>query len=196
MATPEVDALTRRVAALETQLAALLQAINVGRGGSVAISAPTGLSITVGGNCTISAGAELTLNAGSNFRTSVGSAYTLQSGAGIRLAAGTGIGIFAATALNLNANRQISLTTRAFEVAAAVSIDIDSSKDFAIASGRALSVEAADGMLLDSGAASLHLKKDGSVDLKGKDVNIRAGGRINAVASSDVTIKGSKILQN
>ena len=73
MATPEVEALTRRVAALETQLAALLQAINVGRGGSVAISAPTGLSITVGGNCTISAGAELTLNAGSNFRTSVGS---------------------------------------------------------------------------------------------------------------------------
>ena len=47
MATPEVEALGRRIAALEVQLAALLQAFNVGRGGSVAITAPTGLSITV-----------------------------------------------------------------------------------------------------------------------------------------------------
>nr|EKX5072610.1 hypothetical protein [Pseudomonas aeruginosa] len=52
MATPEVEALSRRVAALEAQLAALLQAVTVGRSGMVAINAPLGLSITAGGPCT------------------------------------------------------------------------------------------------------------------------------------------------
>jgi uncharacterized protein (DUF2345 family) len=196
MATPEVEALGRRIAALEVQLAALLQAFNVGRGGSVAITAPTGLSITVGGTCTINVGAELALTVGSNFRTAVGSSYIVNVGSGMRTTAGTSIGIIAGTALAMNANREISLATRAFEVAAAVSIDLDSSKDFEIASGKSLAVKAADAILLDAGAADLSLKKDGSIDLKGKDVTIRASGKINATANSDVVIKGSKIKQN
>lgn len=196
MASPEVEALSRRIAALEAQLAALLQAVNVGRGGTVAITAPAGLSITVGGTCTINVGAELALTVGSNFRTAVGSAYVVNVGAGMRTTAGTSIGVFAGTALIMNANREISLATRAFEVAAAVSIDLDSSKDFEIASGKSLAVKAADAILLDAGSAELDLKKDGSVDLKGKDVSIRASGKINVTASSDVVIKGSKIKQN
>jgi uncharacterized protein (DUF2345 family) len=196
MAIPEVEALARRVAALEGQLAALLQAVNVGRGGSVAITAPAGLSITVGGTCAITVGAELVLTVGSNFRTSVGSAYVVKVGAGMKTMAGTGISLVAGTALNMYANREISLATRAFEVAAAVSVDIDSSKSFSIASGKTLTLQAADGMLFDAGSADLSLKKDGTIDLKGKDVTIRASGKINAIATSDVTIKGSKIKQN
>lgn len=196
MAAPEVEALARRVAALEAQLAALLQAVNVSRGGSVAITAPAGLTITVGGSCAINVGAELALTVGSNFRTAVGSANVVNVGAGMRTTAGTSIGVFAGTALTMNANREISLATRAFEVAAAVSIDLDSSKDFSIASGKTLTLQAADAARLDTGSASLDLKKDGSVDLKGKDVTIRASGKINATASSDVVIKGSKIKQN
>ena len=116
--------------------------------------------------------------------------------AGMRTTAGTSIGLFAGTALTMNANREISLATRAFEVAASVSVDIDSSKDFAIASGKTLAVKAADAISLDAGSADLNLKKDGSVDLKGKDVTIRASGKISATANSDVVIKGSKIKQN
>lgn len=196
MATPEVEALSRRIAVLEAQLAALLQAFNVGRGGAVAITAPAGLSISVGGTCAVNVGAELALTVGSNFRTSVGSAYVVNVGNAVRTTAGTSIGIIAGTALSMNANREISLATRAFEVAAAVSIDLDSSKDFEIASGKALVVKVADSILLDTGSAELNLKKDGSVDLKGKDVTIKASGKINATASSDVVIKGSKIKQN
>lgn len=196
MATPEVEALARRVAALEAQLSALLQAVNVGRGGTLAITAPAGLSITAGGTCTINVGSDLALTVGSNFRTAVGSAYVVNVGAGLRTTAGTGINLIAGTALSMSANREISLATRAFEVAAAVSIDLDSSKDFEIAIGKSLAIKAADAILLDTGSAELNLKKDGSVDLKGKDVTIKASGKINATASSDVVIKGSKIKQN
>lgn len=196
MATPEVEALARRVAALEAQLSTLLQAVTVGRGGSVAITAPLGLSITAGGTCTINVGSELALTVGGHFRTAVGSAYVVNVGGGMRTTVGTGMSLIAGTALNMTANREISLATRAFEVAAAVSIDLDSSRDFEIASGKTLVVKAADSIMLDAGSAALNLRKDGSVDLKGKDVTIRASGKINATASSDVVIKGSKIKQN
>jgi type VI secretion system secreted protein VgrG len=40
------------------------------------------------------------------------------------------------------------------------------------------------------------MKKDGTIILKGKDVSITASGKINANASGDVTIKGSKVSTN
>ena len=200
MASPEIEALVRRVGVLEAELAALLQAINVGRGGSIAITAPAGLSIAVGGMCDISVGAGLSITAGSNFTTSVGSAYVVNVGAGMRMAAAFSAG----TAFSVNANRDLTLATRALDVAASVGVTIKSSQDiaitsakgFSVTSGKTLAVKAADGMLFDAGPADLSLKKDGTIDLKGKDVTIRASGKINATAGSDVVIKGSKIRQN
>jgi type VI secretion system secreted protein VgrG len=40
------------------------------------------------------------------------------------------------------------------------------------------------------------MKKDGTIVLKGKDVSIKASGKINATADGDVIIKGSKVSQN
>jgi type VI secretion system secreted protein VgrG len=40
------------------------------------------------------------------------------------------------------------------------------------------------------------MKKDGTITIKGKDITLKASGKINAKASSSVTIKGSKILEN
>jgi len=37
------------------------------------------------------------------------------------------------------------------------------------------------------------MKKDGTITIKGKDINIDGSGKINAKASSDVVIKGSKV---
>jgi type VI secretion system secreted protein VgrG len=53
-----------------------------------------------------------------------------------------------------------------------------------------------DEIMLKSGDASITLKKDGTIILKGKDVSITASGKINAKASSDVIIKGSKVSKN
>jgi type VI secretion system secreted protein VgrG len=39
-------------------------------------------------------------------------------------------------------------------------------------------------------------KKDGEVIIKGKDVSIDASGKISCKASSDLILKGHKILQN
>jgi type VI secretion system secreted protein VgrG len=40
------------------------------------------------------------------------------------------------------------------------------------------------------------MKKDGTIVIKGKDVTVEGSGKINVKASSDIVMKGSKILQN
>ena len=50
--------------------------------------------------------------------------------------------------------------------------------------------------MLKSGDASITLKKDGTIILKGKDVSITASGKINAKASGDIIMKGSKVSGN
>jgi len=40
------------------------------------------------------------------------------------------------------------------------------------------------------------MSKDGTITIKGKDITIDASGKINAKASSDIVMKGSKITQN
>jgi type VI secretion system secreted protein VgrG len=57
-------------------------------------------------------------------------------------------------------------------------------------------VDAGDEIMLKTGSASITMKKDGTITIKGKDVNIEGSGKIQIKASSDVIIKGSKIAQN
>jgi type VI secretion system secreted protein VgrG len=40
------------------------------------------------------------------------------------------------------------------------------------------------------------MKKDGTIVIKGKDITVDGSGKINVKASSDIVMKGSKILQN
>jgi type VI secretion system secreted protein VgrG len=40
------------------------------------------------------------------------------------------------------------------------------------------------------------MKKDGTIQIKGKDITLTGSGKINVKASSDLVLKGSKIAQN
>jgi len=62
--------------------------------------------------------------------------------------------------------------------------------------GKKLLVDAGDQITIQTGSASITMKKDGTITITGKDVTIEGSGKINIKASSDVVIKGSKVLQN
>ena len=62
--------------------------------------------------------------------------------------------------------------------------------------GKKLMIDAGDEIVLKSGSASITLKKDGTITIKGKDITLDGSGKINIKASSDVVIKGSKVTQN
>jgi len=57
-------------------------------------------------------------------------------------------------------------------------------------------IDAGDSVSIKTGSASITMKKDGTITIKGKDITIEGSGKINVKASSDIVMKGSKILQN
>jgi type VI secretion system secreted protein VgrG len=69
-------------------------------------------------------------------------------------------------------------------------------KDDSLSVGKKLAITAADQISLTTGSASIIMKKDGTIQIKGKDITIEGSGKIGIKASSDVTIKGSKVNQN
>ncbi len=62
--------------------------------------------------------------------------------------------------------------------------------------GKKLVVEVGDQITIQTGAASITMKKDGTITIKGKDITLDGSGKINVKAGGNVTIKGSKINQN
>jgi type VI secretion system secreted protein VgrG len=69
-------------------------------------------------------------------------------------------------------------------------------KDDTLDVGKKLHVTVGDEILLKTGSASITMKKDGTITIKGKDITIDGSGKINIKAGGNVTVKGSKILQN
>ncbi len=51
-------------------------------------------------------------------------------------------------------------------------------------------------LVIKTGDASITMKKNGEITIKGKDITIDGSGKINVKASSDVVLKGSKVTAN
>jgi type VI secretion system secreted protein VgrG len=51
-------------------------------------------------------------------------------------------------------------------------------------------------VVIKTGDASFSMKKDGTIQIKGKDITVIGSGKINVKADGDVAIKGSKVTNN
>jgi len=69
-------------------------------------------------------------------------------------------------------------------------------KDDSLKVGKNLVIDAGDSVTIKTGSASISMKKDGTITIKGKDITIEGSGKINVKAGANVVMKGSKILQN
>jgi type VI secretion system secreted protein VgrG len=69
-------------------------------------------------------------------------------------------------------------------------------KDGSVTIGKNLTITAGDQITLQTGKATIVMKKDGSITIKGKDILIDASGKIDIKAKGNITEKGQKILQN
>ncbi|MDP3410319.1 hypothetical protein [Bosea sp. (in: a-proteobacteria)] len=204
MADPNIEALQQRVATLEAQVATLMQAISADRGGNVVIRAQNSLTLNGGTNIVLNAGYAMTMTAGFDL--------TMTGQHDLKLTAGNCATMVVGNRLRVRSHEASFETTGSFSVSAAVGCDINSRQNLAITAGKemamsagagmtvsvgkTLAITAADSAAMATGGASLAMKKDGSVDLRGRDVSIIASGKINAKASSDVVMRGSKIRQN
>ncbi|HWV47250.1 MAG TPA: type VI secretion system tip protein TssI/VgrG [Nitrospira sp.] len=62
--------------------------------------------------------------------------------------------------------------------------------------GKQLLVTAGDSITFNTGSASLILKKNGDIQLRGNNILVDGSGKVNVKASGDVVLKGAKVTQN
>jgi hypothetical protein len=87
--------------------------------------------------------------------------------------------------LGLTAQDNASLT-------AGKDMSVTAGKNLAVETGKVITVDAGDKIVLKTGDASIEMRKDGTISIKGKGITID-GQKVDVKASSDVTIKGSKV---
>ncbi len=170
-------------------------------------------TITIGSNRTITVGASETATVALQRTHTVGVNETITVGAAQEITVGAmqAVTVGASQTVNVGANQSSSIgANRSVDVGANLSTNVGKNetrsvgegrtssvgKDDALSVGKNLVITAGDSISITTGSASITMKKDGTIVIKGKDITIDASGKINAKASSDIVMKGSKILQN
>jgi type VI secretion system secreted protein VgrG len=170
---------TISVGASETATVALQRTHTVGINETIAIGAAQ--EIAIGAMQSVAIGANQTVNVGVNQSTSVGANQSTDVGANRSIEVGAKL----STKVGADESREVG-AGRSTQVA----------NDDAIKVGKNFVLDAGDSISLKTGSASITMKKDGTITIKGKDITIDGSGKINIKASSDIVMKGSKILQN
>ena len=60
----------------------------------------------------------------------------------------------------------------------------------------AITVDGNNSINLKVGEASISMKKDGTIHIKGKDVTIEGWGKVTAKAGADLVLKGARVQEN
>jgi type VI secretion system secreted protein VgrG len=167
------------VGASETKTVALQRSHAVGINESIAIGAAQ--EVAIGAYQTVSIGSNQDINVGANQSTSVGGNQSATIGKSRSIDIGQD--------LTSNIGKKES---RSVGEERSTSIG----KDDKLQVGKKYLLEAADEITFKTGDASITMKKDGTIQIKGKDITITGSGKISAKASGDMVLKGSKIAQN
>jgi len=162
---------TAKVALQRTHLVGVNETIGVGGAQQVAVGGFQ--AIVVGAYQTTNVGGYQTNNIGANQSTTVGTDQSVKVGSN--------------ASMNVGADESRSVTGgRSTSVG----------KDDALTVAKNLVIDAGDSVTIKTGSASITMKKDGTITIKGKDITVDGSGKINVKASSDIVMKGSKITQN
>jgi type VI secretion system secreted protein VgrG len=135
---------------------------------------------TVGTAKTISVGAALQISAGGLMNLSVGAGMSTTVGGGATVDVGGTSGETVGKDKTVEAGKNITIT-------AGDKIDITAAKELTIKAKKGL-IDMSDELVLQSGGATITLKKNGDITIEGKKITIKGSG--------DLILKGSKISEN
>ena len=167
-------------------------------------------TINIGSNRSISVGASETATVALQRTHSVGVNETIAIGAAQEIAIGAAqvVAVGAAQSITVGADQSTSVGAKqSLDVGSDRSIQVGGAQSTQVAKARSakvgeddslkvaknLVIDAGDSITIKTGSASITMKKDGTITIKGKDVSIDGAGKINVKASSDVVVKGSKV---
>ncbi|MCU9840393.1 type VI secretion system tip protein VgrG [Ruegeria sp. WL0004] len=178
-------------------------------------------SLSVGSNETISVGSNSTETIGVNHTQTVGAIQTVSVGA-VRVdtvGAAEQRTVGGPQSNDIGANRSVSVgASQTHSVGSDDSWTVGSNRsvqvgknlvhtvsknavytvgdNMTISVGKKLAIDAGDEILIKTGSASILMRKDGTIQIKGKDIKVQGSGKIDIKASSSIKMKGSKIDQN
>ncbi|RUV19255.1 MULTISPECIES: type VI secretion system Vgr family protein [unclassified Mesorhizobium] len=167
------------VGASETRTVGGPQANTIGATRSVTVGAAQSHSIGADDNWSVGANQSVQVAADQSFK--VGGAHSSQIGKGRNAK------IAEDDATNVGGARSLKIAKGSL---------VEIGEDGAIKIGKDLLIEAGDSIVIKCGSAAISMKKDGTINIEGKDISVKGSGKINVKASSDITMKGSEIKQN
>jgi type VI secretion system secreted protein VgrG len=186
---------TVTVLGFRTETVAKNESISIG--GSRAEQVAVTEAITIGGARTTTIGLVDALQVGGAQTVTVGAARA------ITVVGGEITSIGGARALNLAGNDSINIVgNRDVDIVKNESVTIKGkrtqnvSKDDMIEVGKKLQINVGDEIVIKTGQASITMKKNGDITIKGKNLTLNGTGKVNVKATRDVIVKGSKISQN
>jgi type VI secretion system secreted protein VgrG len=162
---------TRSVGANESVTVALMRTHTVGINEAITVGAAQ--EITVGAIRTVTVGASQTVTIGTSETVTIGTSQTVGIGTNLSESIGKD------HAAEIGNNRSASVT-----------------KEDTLKVGTKLTIDAGEQISIKTGAASILMKKDGTIMIQGKDITIKGSGEMIAKADKNITMKGQKILQN
>ncbi len=154
-------------------------------------------SITIGVNRTESVGKDESISIGRNRTATVGETENLNVGKNQSLSVGKNqsLSVGEDRTVDVAKNEVISIEkNQTLSVGEKRTTSVE--KDDALKVGKKLILDVGDEITIQTGSASISMKKDGTIKIKGKDITLDGSGKISITASSDVAIKGSKVTQN
>jgi len=152
---------------------------------------------SVGHNENVSIAENRSLNVGANASTSIGANHNLSVGANESHDVGANRSRAVAKDETVDIGENLSETVgKNVTVSIGENQSLSVGKDSKSKIGKKYFLEAGDEITLKTGDASITMKKDGTITIKGKDITIQGSGKIGVKASGDVVVKGSKIANN
>jgi type VI secretion system secreted protein VgrG len=154
-------------------------------------------SVKVGNNQTVSIGKNRTESVGNNESISIDKNRTESVGGD------ESVSISGNRSLSVSKDETIDITgKRTDSVGKSEDVTVGDNrthtvgKDDKLSVGKNLAIDAADSVTIKTGDASISMKKNGDIQIKGNNITIQGSGKISIKADSDVSIKGSKVATN
>lgn len=186
---------TATVALQRTHAVGINETITIGAAQEIAIGAAQ--VVGIGATQSTTVGLSQSINVGTNQDTSVGAKQSFQVGSDQSTTVGgnQSTTVSGNQASTVSGNRNVDVSgDQATSVGKGRTAKV--ANDDAVDVGKNFALKAGDSITLTTGSASISMKKDGTIVIKGKDITVDGSGKINIKASGDIVMKGSKILQN
>ncbi len=186
---------TRKVGANETVTVVANQTISVGGNRTDTVSQNEARTVLIAQQQTVGAMRDVKVGASQSHEVGISDSWGVGVDRSTKIGSNNSLNVGSDRSADVGANDSLKVgKDRSASVGDNDTLSVG--KDASMTVGKTLVVSAGDEVSITTGKASIVMKKDGTITISGKDITIDASGKINVKASSTITMKGDKILQN